>query len=269
MSYRKYLRKSLLASMASAAWGAMVLMGLSPAMGADWGDLSGQFLLEGAAPKPARLNVNKDLECCGKYLDEIVDETITAGPNGGLANVFVYLRLPPGKKKIDVHPDLLKTASQPVVLDNIHCLFRPHALAVWSGRQTLLVTNSDPIGHAAKMDFLSNAPINVVLPAGGKIEQKLQNPESLPLPVSCGVHPWEIAYIKVHDSPYVTVSALDGKFVIPKLPTGEWEFQFWHESVGYLDARAGAKKGRIKLTIKPGANDLGTMKIPVASLKRK
>ncbi len=35
MSYRKYLRKSLLASVASAAWGALVLLGLSPAMAAD------------------------------------------------------------------------------------------------------------------------------------------------------------------------------------------------------------------------------------------
>ncbi|MFO0818135.1 MAG: hypothetical protein U1A77_09360 [Pirellulales bacterium] len=236
---------------------------------ADWGDLRGQFILEGKAPTPAKLMVNKDLECCGKYLDEIVDESITTGPGGGLANVFVYLRLPPGKKKIDIHPDLLSAASQPVVLDNVHCLFKPHALAIWAGKQTLLVKNSDPIGHAAKMDFLNNAPINVILPAGGKVEQKLQNAETLPTTVSCGVHPWEIAYLKVHDSPYFALTGPDGKFTIPKLPAGEWEFQAWHESCGFLVAKPTWSKGRFKLTVKPGVNDVGVVKLTLGMLKKK
>ncbi|HND53719.1 MAG TPA: hypothetical protein PLV92_15025, partial [Pirellulaceae bacterium] len=198
--------------------------GATSAHAAEWGDFTGVFKFEGKAPARAKLNVNKDLECCGKYLDEIVDESITVDANGGLANVFIYLRTPTGKK-MDVHPDLIAAAAKPVVLDNVHCLFKPHALSVWGGRQSLLVTNSDPIGHAAKMDFLKNAPVNAILPATGKIELKLPNVETLPTPVSCGVHPWEIAYLKVHDSPYVAVTAADGKFKIEKIPAGEWEFQ--------------------------------------------
>ena len=244
------------------------LCGASLAGAAEWGDLTGTFKYDGKAPTRAKLTVNKDLECCGKFLDEIVDESITVDGSGGLANVFIYLRTPTGKK-IDIHPDLIAAASKPVLLDNVHCIFKPHALSVWAGRQSLLVTNSDPIGHAAKMDFLKNAPVNAILPAGGKIEQKLQNVETLPTPVSCGVHPWEIAYLKVHDSPYVTLTAADGKFKIEKLPVGEWEFQAWHESCGFLLAKPDWSKGRFKFTIKAGANDMGVIKVSPTLLKKK
>ena len=240
----------------------------APSRGAEWGDLSGTFLFDGKAPKPARLSVNKDLECCGKYLDEIVDESITVGPKGGLANVFVWLRLA-RNQKIDVHPDLIKAASKPVILDNIHCMFKPHALAFWVGKQPLVTTNSDPIGHAVKMDFLNNPGVNSLVPSGAKVDIKLQNPESVPMPVSCGVHPWEIAYLKVHDSPYVAVTGADGKFTIEKLPVGEWEFQVWQESSGFLAAKSGWTKGRFKLKIKPGENSLGEIKVASALLKKK
>jgi hypothetical protein len=53
---------------------------------------------------------------------------------------------------------------------------------------------------------------------------------------------------------------MDGKFRIPKLPVGGLEFQAWHERVGYLDA-PDWPKGRFTMTIKPGTNDLGTIKL--------
>lgn len=235
---------------------------------ADWGDLTGTLLYDGAAPARQRLVVDKDLECCGKYLDEIVDEAVTVGPTGGLANVFVYVRLERGKK-ITVHPDLEKAASKPAVLDNLHCRFQPHALAVWGGKQTLLATNSDPIGHAVKVDFLKNSPVNNLLPPAAKLEMKFQQAESLPAQVSCGPHPWERAYVKVHDSPSIAVTDMNGQFTIPKLPAGEWEFQFWHEKVGFLEAKPTWAKGRVKLPIKAGANDIGQIKVPAALFTKK
>ena len=240
----------------------------APLSAADWGDFTGTLTYDGAAPVRPKLVVDKDLECCGKYLDEIVDETVTVGPKGGLVNVFVYVRLERGKK-ITWHPDLEKAAAKPVVLDNFHCRFQPHAVAVWGGKQTLLSTNSDPIGHAVKMDFLKNAPVNNLLPPGAKLEMKFQQAESLPTQVSCGPHPWERAYVKVHDSPYFAVTDAEGKFSIPKLPAGEWEFQLWHEKVGFLEAKPAWAKGRFKFTIKAGTNDLGTVKVPASVFAKK
>ncbi|MFO0912330.1 MAG: hypothetical protein U0795_05210 [Pirellulales bacterium] len=239
----------------------------SVASSAEWGDLVGTFVFDGEPPKPAKLDVNKDLECCGKFLDILVDESVSVGPTGGLKNVFVYLKSSPGKK-VTIHPDLAQ-AAQPVVLDNVKCRFEPHALALWAGNQTLLVTNSDPIGHAAKMDFLKNAPVNSLLPAGAKQEFKLQNGEALPTRVACGVHPWESAFLKVHDSPYFAVSDENGRFTIPKLPVGEWEFQIWHEKTGYLAAKPEWTRGRFKFKIAAGENDLGTIKTAASLFDKK
>ena len=48
---------------------------------------------------------------------------------------------------------------------------------------------------------------------------------------------------------------------------GQWEFQAWHEKVGYL-ATPEWPKGRFRFTVKPGSNDLGTIKIAPARLAK-
>jgi hypothetical protein len=241
----------------------LVVVGVvaAQAAAAEWGTLSGQFIYDGQAAAPAKLVVDKDLECCGKYLDEIVDETITVGPEGGLANVYVYLRSPKGKK-VASHPDLeAAAASTPVVLDNMHCRFQQHAIAVWGGKQTLVAKNGDPIGHAVAVALTKNAPVNSLLPAGQSLELKFQEGEPLPAQITCGPHPWEKAWVKVHDSPYIAVTDRSGKFTIPNLPVGDWEFQVWHEKSGYLAAKPEWSKGRVKLAIKAGDNDFGVIKV--------
>jgi hypothetical protein len=81
------------------------------------------------------------------------------------------------------------------------------------------------------------------------------------VPIACNYHPWESAYVLPLDHPYVAISTMDGTFRIPKLPVGQWEFQVWHEKVGYdLDTPI-CKKGRFRMTIRPGGNDLGTVKL--------
>ena len=59
---------------------------------------------------------------------------------------------------------------------------------------------------------------------------------------------------------YAAISAVDGTFSIAELPVGQWQFQAWHERVGYLDT-PDWPKGRFSISIKPGINDLGTIKI--------
>jgi hypothetical protein len=71
-------------------------------------------------------------------------------------------------------------------------------------------------------------------------------------------------YILPRNNPYAAVSKEDGTFKIEKLPVGELEFQVWQERMGYVDlpsAKPAMPKGRFKITIKPGANDLGVIKV--------
>jgi hypothetical protein len=232
------------------------------AQAAEWGTLKGQFIYDGKAPAPAKLSITKDAQVCGKH--NLVDESLLVGPNGGIKNVVVYIR-PARGKKIDVHPDYAKTAHAKVVLDNANCRFDPH-VALLRTSQTLVVKNSDPVGHNAKIDCFVNSAKNVLIPGNSQVELELKSEERLPVRVSCNIHPWMSAYLIVRDDPYMAVSAEDGTFEIKNIPAGEHEFQFWHEKAGYLGSLEVGKeetnrRGRADLEIESGVTDLGKIKV--------
>ncbi len=226
----------------------------------QWGDLTGKFVYDGPVPKPAKLNVTKDVEVCGKH--PLVDETLVVADDGSLANVVVYLRGvfdKAGKvetKKIKVHPDFEST-SEPVKFDNKNCRFEPHVLAVRTG-QVVILGNADTVGHNTNLQPLGDQPINPLLPAAGTIEYKFRRAQTVGVPISCNIHPWMKGWIVPRDNPYVAVSGTDGTFKIEKLPVGELEFVAWQEQGGYVRKW---DKGRFKMAIKPGANDMGVIKI--------
>ena len=53
-------------------------------------DLSGKFVYGAPAPAAAKLNIDKDVEAFGNL--GLVDETLVVAPDGGIANVVVYVR---------------------------------------------------------------------------------------------------------------------------------------------------------------------------------
>ncbi|MEM8679012.1 MAG: hypothetical protein AAGF97_06655 [Planctomycetota bacterium] len=231
---------------------------------AEWGNLKGTLQFDGAAPSAARLTVNKDTEVCGK--EDLYDESMVVGENNGLANAVIYLYLGRGDT-VDVHPDYESTATSLVEMDNKTCRFEPHVAAMRTS-QTLLIKNSDPVGHNTKVDS-ANQGINPIIPANESVEFQFKDAERRPLPVSCSIHPWMKGWLVVKDDPYFAVTAADGSFEIKNLPVGEWEFQMWHEKAGYLKSVETAmgkasKKGRVKVEIKAGDNDLGEVAVPAA-----
>ena len=242
---------------------ALVLGSTGVASGADWGDLTLTFTLEGKAPAAKAIAANKDPEVCGKH--KLVDEALTVGEKGGIADVFVYLR--PDSGKVPVHPDYEKLAKSEIVMDNKGCRFEPHAAVLWTS-QTLVLKNSDPIGHNVKGDVQANPAFNPIIPAGGSLKISLKAEERLPAQVSCSIHPWMSGRLLVRDNPYAAVSDKDGKVVIKNVPAGDWKFQIWHEAAGYIQEAKDASgksvkwsKGRADWKIKKGANDLGTFKV--------
>lgn len=238
---------------------------------AEWGTLTGQFVLDGAAPSPSPVVVTKDQEVCGKH--DLVDESLVVNSeNKGIANVVVYLYLARGKKEPKAHPDYAKTADAQVRMDNKNCRYEPHVQLLRT-TQTLVVGNLDPVGHNTKVDTVKNVPINPIIPANGEITQKFPEEERLPSKVSCSIHPWMNAILVIKDTPYMAVTDENGKFTIENLPEGEWEFQVWHEKSGYLDSVSlnGKKtkwsKGRFDQKITSGENDLGEIKVPMSAFK--
>ena len=115
----------------------------------QWGNLTGKFVYKGKAPVAAKLDITKDREVCGKH--DLVDESLVVGPEGGLANVVIYVR----DKKVKVHPDYAKTDADKVRFDNKHCRFTPHVLPVRL-TQTLELHNSDTVGHNSNLQPLGD-----------------------------------------------------------------------------------------------------------------
>ena len=235
---------------------------------AERGTLRGRIVYDGKAPLQRRLKITSDKAYCEKF--HPVDESLIVADDGGLANVVIWVRVKRGKP-LAPPADYKNRLKQPVVLDNPECRFDPHVLTVLAG-QTLILKNPDPIGQSAKIDCVRNPSINVMIPTGSEHSVVFSVAEPLPVPVSCGIHPWESAYLVVRDNPYVAVSVKDGAFEIRDIPIGTHQFQFWHERVGYLrGARIGSgvtdRRGRVTIAMRNVVEDVGTVKVDPATLR--
>jgi hypothetical protein len=236
----------------------LVAYTVSEARADDWGTLSGRFLLDGKAPVLAPLNA-------GGAFGVAPDESVVVGPNGELANVVVWLRAP---KDVVSHPDYRKLIQKKAVIDNHGCRFDPH-IAICCLGQTLEIKNTDPIAHNTVGMLQTNSVFSFILRSDQSRELKpFAMAEPVPVALSCNAVPWMKGWLVVPPTPYAAVSGNDGNFEIRNLPVGtELEFQAWQEKKGFLDKatingkEAGWTKGRFKMTIKPGDNDLGDIKV--------
>lgn len=228
----------------------------------EWGTLKGKFVYDGKLD-PVEIKPTKDVEFCGKH--KIIDETLVVGKDGGVRDLFVFLYLGRSEKKPDAHPSYAKSAKAKIELANKGCSFGPHAVLLRT-TQTLSMTNPDEVAHNTKIDCFKNTPINPLIPAGGKLDQKFEIAESLPVPVGCNIHPWMTARMLVKDHPYMAATDANGEFEIKNVPAGDWTFRFYHERAGYVQkVTIDGKKstwllGRKKLSFANGeTTDIGTV----------
>jgi len=227
-----------------------------------WGDLVGRLVYDGPPPLRKRLKVDKDLVCCGKF--DIRDESLMVDRQHGLANVYVFLRT----RKVAISQELTESAPKQVLLDNRGCIFQPHCMKIWVGKQEYKIVNSDPVAQNVTFSPPGDAPADIVMPVGFETTWKFQRKQNVPVPIACHYHPWESALVLPREDPYVDISAPDGTFKIGKLPVGKLEFQFWHERLGPVDIPRWPH-GRFEITLAPGVNDLGTIKLSPAMFERK
>jgi len=243
-----------------------------PLPAADWGTLRGRLVIDGAPPNLGPVATDEVLAkdaFCQKC--ELVNETIVVGKEGGLQNAVVYLRLRRGQT-VAIHPDYQVDSSEPLELQNKNCRFEPRITLLRTG-QKLRVTNADETAHNTKFDFIKNDPLNQVIAAGDAFTKAFAQAESLPLPVSCNIHPFMRGYVLIRTDPYMVVTGEEGTFELKNLPAGEHQFQFWHES-GYLKEMAFDKgttdrRGRVRLKIEADkVIDLGEIRVPAELLLR-
>ncbi|MEM9186404.1 MAG: hypothetical protein AAGB00_07915 [Planctomycetota bacterium] len=247
----------------------VLLLALLPpnaAVASEWGTIRGRFVVEGKPPALEAIVPEKDPFCerCRP-----VNETVLVGAEGGLRNAVVYVRVK-RDQTLDVHPDYAAAAAEPIALTNERCRFSPRVTLLLTG-QELVVKNADPTAHNTKFDLLRNDALNSVIAAEKSLTTKFSEAESLPLPVSCNIHPFMRGYVLIRSDPYMAVSGADGRFEITNLPAGEHQFQFWHET-GYLKAASFAggvadRRGRVRLAVPAdGALDLGDVRVAAEGL---
>jgi len=208
----------------------------------EWGTIKGQITWGGQEPPPrVKLDVNKDqVHCLGE--GPIYSEEYVVGKGSGVKNVFVWL-IDAGnpKKKLPIHPSLLALKDKEVVLDQPHCRFEPHALILREG-QVLLARNSSPVVHNLNWQGGADNPgDNKVIPANGQFAIENLKASSRPLQVSCNIHTWMSAWIRVFDHPYYVLTDAEGRFEIKKAPAGKYNLVMWHEGAHWI---GGGKTGK-------------------------
>lgn len=185
------------------------------------GTITGTVKLEGDAPAPKMLNVDKDQEVCG-HEKRPSEALIVSKDTKAVKNVVVSIEgIEKGKK---FNPP----ASNPV-LDQKDCVFIPHLLAVSSGT-TVDILNSDNVMHNTHSYAIKNSPFNEGITGGGKLPKKFEFPEVVP--IKCDVHKWMSAFVIVKDNPYFVITDDNGNFKIDGVPAGAYKLQAWQETLG-------------------------------------
>jgi hypothetical protein len=239
---------------------------------ADTGTLSGQFVLEGEAPKLAPLvkagdtNV-KNPEVCAKQT--VPDESLVVDESTkGIANIFVYLQKAPA----DMPADLKESKDKIVKFDQKGCRFIPHAMILRTD-QSVEILSDDPISHNTHVNPIRQDGKNEAISAGdrsGNVKWQFTVSERLPIKVNCDIHSWMSANWLIIDHPYAAITDKEGRFKIENVPAGEHKFLIWHERAGWV---FGGSKRSIPVTIEAGkTTQLGnaaSISVPVANFEKK
>lgn len=227
----------------------------------EWGTLSGRITVSGDLPKVEALQITHDEEFCGQF--NLNDKSLQVNSyNRGLANAVIWLYT---KEQIPVHSSR-QDISSPVVMDNRKCLFVPRMVPLRSG-QFLHVTNSDSIPHNVSIYARRNLPVNLQVPDSEPLKKSFAKPELLPVRVDCSSHAWMRAFLVITDHGCVGVTDADGRFEIPNVPYGEWEFRMWHERPGYLNeisidgTEQTLKRGTLTISVDAAAVDVGQIQV--------
>lgn len=234
-----------------------------------WGNLKGRFIVTGA-PAPNKITVSgDDVAYCGNFT--LVDESVLAGPDGGLANVVLMLYTKRGDDPPQPHKQYAAAADSSVVMNNTMCRFVPRVTLLRTS-QTLEIKNSDTVGHNTNIKS-SERPINPLIQPNAAIDEKFKIAEREPAAASCNIHPWMKGWLVVRESPYMAVTNENGEFLIENLPAGKHTFQVWHEKGKFLtQVEIGGKEtrwsgGRVEAIVKDGeATDLGEIRVSYESL---
>lgn len=204
---------------------------------ASMASVSGRVKFEGPIPEMMKIAMDGVVQCSMQHREVVYLETAVIGKDRGLANVVVSIKREEGR---DLPGGM---ASDPAVLDQVGCQYKPHVVAVMVG-QPIVVKNGDAWLHNIHTLPEKNEAQNMAMPTINP-GTKLKTPKEVEyFRVKCDVHPWMNAWVAVLDNPYFAISDAEGKFALPKgLPDGDYTLHAWHEKFGEQDSALTVKDG--------------------------
>ena len=206
------------------------------------GTISGTALFEGTPPIMKAIKIDSDPVCALHHPDGLTKEPAVVGPDGGLKNVFAYVK---SGEELDamIENGEITTPTNPVVLDQNGCHYNPHVFGIMVG-QPLEIKNSDQTLHNIHA-MPKEGAFNIGMP--GKPEPwsvtKSFKAKEVMAPIKCDVHSWMSAFAGVLDHPYFSVTNEQGQFEIKDLPPGDYVVEAWHEKLGTSEQNVTVSEG--------------------------
>ena len=183
-------------------------------------DVTGKVILKGTPPTEKAIEFTD--QCGPINPTPVTTRWYEVGKDNGLKAVLVYVSK--GCEGKTYPPP-----SEPVLLDQIKCLYQPYVTAVMVG-QALRIKDSDtavPM-HNVHATSLANPPgFNIPQTPGQVNDKTFANPEVV-VKFQCDVHNWMFAYVGVMSNPYFAMTDADGNFKIPNLPLGDYRLTAYH-----------------------------------------
>src|SRR5260370_22605551 len=181
--------------------------------------VSGTVKFDGAAPKPAKIDMSQDPNCQGANIAENIVVS-----DGHLANVFVYVKEGLGNRTFDV-------PKEEITLIQSGCRYRPHVLGVMAG-QTIKIVNGDPTTHNIHPTPKDNREWNESqAPQAPPLEKSFAREEIL-LPVKCNQHPLMRIFVYEINNTFYTILYPPPKYIIHSPPPRDYTIAFVHEKLG-------------------------------------
>ena len=186
------------------------------------GNITGRVIFEGAPPANTAVKINADPACMQVNPEGITSETYMV-KNGGLDNVFVYVKDGLGNYYFDV-------PTEPVKLDQQGCRYVPHVFGARVG-QPIEITNSDDTLHNVHAMANVNREFNFGQHIRGMKNTEVFTAREVMVPFKCDVHGWMTSFGGILDHPFFAVTSDGGKFELKNLPAGTYTVEAWHEKM--------------------------------------